>query len=360
MSPNLRAAVETYIDELRRVRASGAATAERSNYGPLANLLNAVGGTLKPKVFCVGELADQGAGHPDFGLYVANQVRRGRLRPGQTPERGVVEVKGVEEDTRLAADTDQVRRYLDRYQLVLVTNMRDFVLVGKDVERCPVKLEAFRLAEDAEQFVRRLDKPRAYAREVGAGLVEYLFRALSHQAALAEPKDLAWLLASYARDGLARVESAGDTPALDTVRKALEEALGVHFKGEKGTRFFHSTLIQTLFYGIFSAWVLWSRRLRGSAPLFADSDNTARFRWREAVWHLRAPVLQALFQQLSQPSHLQPLGLVEVLDWAGSALNRVDPDYSSSKHKIDASSRYVEQGQGVAEHLQKKSEPRLG
>ena len=48
------------------------------------------------------------------------------------------------------------------------------------------------------------------------------------------------------------------------------------------------------------------------------------FRWREAVWHLRAPVLAALFQQLSQPGRLQPLGLVEVLDWTAAALDRVD------------------------------------
>ena len=43
---------------------------------------------VKPKVFCVGELADQGAGHPDFGLNAAEQVQRGRPREGQTPERG--------------------------------------------------------------------------------------------------------------------------------------------------------------------------------------------------------------------------------------------------------------------------------
>ena len=205
-----------------------------------------------------------------------------------------------------------------------MTNTRDFVLVGKDAEGCPVKLETFRLADDAEQFVRQLDRPRAYAREVGTRLAEYLSRALSHQAALTEPKDLARLLASYARDGLARVEAAGDNPALNTVREALEEALGVHFEEEKGIRFFHSTLVQTLFYGIFSAWVLWSRRLRDSAPLLADSDNTAQFNWRETVWHLRVPVLQALFQQLAQPDRLQPLGLIEVLDWTEAALNRVD------------------------------------
>ena len=53
---------------------------------------------LNPKVFCVGELADQGAGHPDFGLYAAKQVQKGRPRDGQMPERGVVEVKSVGDD----------------------------------------------------------------------------------------------------------------------------------------------------------------------------------------------------------------------------------------------------------------------
>ena len=48
------------------------------------------------------------------------------------------------------------------------------------------------------------------------------------------------------------------------------------------------------------------------------------FNWHEAVWHLRVPVLRALFQQLSDPGRLQPLGLVEVLDSTSSALDRVD------------------------------------
>ena len=67
-------AVETYFTDLGRVRALGGVTGERSSYGPLANLLNAAGASLKPKVFCVGELADQSAGHSDFGLYAAKQV----------------------------------------------------------------------------------------------------------------------------------------------------------------------------------------------------------------------------------------------------------------------------------------------
>ncbi len=52
--------------------------------------------------------------------------------------------------------------------------------------------------------------------------------------------------------------------------------------------------------------------------------SSTKFDWRTAVWHLRAPVLRALFQQLSDPGRLQPLGLVEVLDWTAAALDRVD------------------------------------
>ena len=77
---------------------------------------------------------------------------------------------------------------------------------------------------------------------------------------------------------------------------------------------------------MFSAWVLWSRADTASQdrPLFAGEYSPAQFDWRTAVWHLRAPVLRALFQQLSDPGRLQPLGLVEVLDWTAAALNRVD------------------------------------
>ena len=311
----LTQAAEAYFTELRLVRGSGGATNERSLYVPLANLLNAVGGTLRPKVFCVQDLANQGAGHPDFGLYTTQQVQKGKPKSGQKPERGVVEVKPVADNAWLTASGDQVSRYWDGYRRVLVTNARDFVLMGEDASGQPVRLETFRIAASDTEFNARLERPGAFAKEVGAGLGEYLGRVLSHSASLSEPKDVAWLLASYARDGLARVEVASDTTSLATVRTALEESLGVRFEGDDGAAFFRSTLVQTLFYGIFSAWVLWARQT--PAP-------TGAFNWHGAVWHLRAPVLRALFQQISDPGRLQPLGLVEVLEWTATALNRVD------------------------------------
>ena len=324
---NLTAAVEEYFADLRRILASGAATPERSLYGPLGDLLKAVGATLKPKVFCVQEPADLGAGHPDFGLYAAKQVQKGAPRQGQTPERGVVEVKSPGDDAWLTAASGQASRYWGRYRLVLVTNAHDFVLVGEDANGRPATLETLRLAGSEDEFLRRLERPRAFARDAGARLGEYLARVLSHRAALTEPRDLAWLLASYARDGLARVETAGDASQLATVRSALEEALGIRFEGERGRRFFRSTLVQTLFYGIFSAWVLWARTDAATPEpgrLFTGVPHAARFDWRVAVWHLRAPVLRALFQQIADPGRLQPLGLTEVLDWTAATLDRVD------------------------------------
>ena len=73
--------------------------------------------------------------------------------------------------------------------------------------------------------------------------------------------------------------------------------------------------METVFYGIFSAWVLWAQQR--PAPI-------GTFDWRTAVCHLRAPLLRALFQQLSDPGRRQLLGLVEVLDGTAVALNRVD------------------------------------
>ena len=76
-----------------------------SYYPPLNNLLNTVGGSLRPRVYCISQLAQQGAGHPDFGLYAARQVQGGKPKQGQTPEGGVVEVKPASDDAWLTADS---------------------------------------------------------------------------------------------------------------------------------------------------------------------------------------------------------------------------------------------------------------
>jgi len=46
----------------------------------------------------------------------------------------VIEVKGTGDDARAVAATPQVAKYLERYGQVLVTNLRDFILVGRGAD----------------------------------------------------------------------------------------------------------------------------------------------------------------------------------------------------------------------------------
>lgn len=107
------------------------------------------------------------------------------------PERGVMEVKSPAEDAGGLRVHEQVTRYWGRYRLVLVTNLHEFALVGPDAAGGEATLETFRCADSDEAFARRPETPRAFAREVDSGLGEYLARALSHRAVLAEPKGMA-------------------------------------------------------------------------------------------------------------------------------------------------------------------------
>ena len=64
---NLTAAVEGYFSDLARIARIGRSDGTNFHTIPrLTNLLNAVGGALKPKAFCVPELADQGDGRSRF------------------------------------------------------------------------------------------------------------------------------------------------------------------------------------------------------------------------------------------------------------------------------------------------------
>ena len=73
-----------------------------------------------------------------------------------------------------------------------MTNLRDYLLVGEDAVGSPAKLESFQISNDADGFLQKPEEPRAFSAPV--------------------------VLASHARDGLARVEAAGDMPAFATVR----------------------------------------------------------------------------------------------------------------------------------------------
>jgi len=308
--------VEQYLKDLQETHSTGGAVPETSYYPALSNLLNETGRKLKPRVRCVSQVANTGAGSPDFGLYSENQFQHSKSEEpvaGVQPERGVIEVKGLADDSFVTAKGPQVSKYWGHYGQVLVTNYRDFVFIGRDGDNKPVKLETLSIAKSEKEFWAKAAHPRKTANELGDRLEDFLRRVMLHDAPLYEPEELAWFLASYAREARARVKEAAGLPALQVLRTALEEALGLKFEGEKGDHFFRATLVQTLFYGVFSSWVLWCRE-----------NHKGKFDWHSAAWTLHVPMIATLFSQIAMPDKLKALGVAEVLDWTGMALNRVN------------------------------------
>jgi hypothetical protein len=310
--------LENFLKDVQEIHASRAGVDETSYYGALDTLFNEHGKTLKPRVRCILHIKNRGAGLPDGGLFTADQFDKKsshELKEGQLPSRGAIEVKGPAEDAEKVALSAQVTRYLTRYRQVLVTNLRQFVLVGHSLEGTPAILEEYSFAATSAAFWNMAAHPRRTREAHGLRFGEYLKRVMLHAAPLAAPEDVAFFLASYARDALARIQS-GELEALSTVRAALEEALGLKFQGEKGEHFFRSSLIQTLFYGVFSAWVLWARK--------RPSNSKERFEWKLTAHMLKVPVIRKLFYELAEPGQLEELNLSQVLDWTAAVLNRVD------------------------------------
>lgn len=139
---------------------------------------------------------------------------------------------------------------------------------------------------------------------------------------------MATYLASYARQARLRLEIT-DLDVLDPLKKALEAALGIEFKAvdkprkkltekekqEQGERFFRATLVQTLFYGLFSAWLSHVKEIPGKP-----------FDWQKAQYSLHVPMVSTLFEELVKNSNMRSLELEELLSLATETLNRVEAD----------------------------------
>jgi hypothetical protein len=305
-----------YLAEVARVRATGAGTGETSYYSALQGALNSVGDGLRPKVIPLSQMSGGGV-FPDFGLFTLPQLGRGGIPAawptGPVPERGVVEADDIPAPLSVKRGSAQIAGYLAAHGLVLITNYRDFELLERDAAGAIEVVERFTFGRDTAQFFLWAAAPRLPEDgPIAVGFAEFLQRVLLRRAPLADPKSVAFFLASYARDALARIENHASLPALSSLREALGQSLGMTFEPGRGEHLFRSTLIQTLYYGLFSAWVTHARAGGGA------------FDWRSAEWSLHVPMVRALYEQVATPTHLLPLGLVELLDWASQTLDRVD------------------------------------
>jgi hypothetical protein len=194
--------LDVYLDEVRRIRATKAGTAETSYYPAIGLMLNTVGDALRPKVFCLHHPSGD-SGIPDFGLFEQLQFKRDEA-PAWTaavnPERGVVEAKGASHSmTTLMASKQIKEKYLPTYGLLLATNLWQFRLIDKT----GAILETFDLADDEAGFwkLASSSRPDTLRERFDA----FLIRCLLTKAPLRRPSDVAFFLASYAREALGRL-----------------------------------------------------------------------------------------------------------------------------------------------------------
>lgn len=299
--------VLSYFESLHAVRGTGKATAEQSYKSKLEALLTALGKDFDPELHAAMELKSEGAGRPDLGIF---EKKSGNLRL-------VVEVKGPKDNIYDITSGAQVSKYGKRYGFVLVTNFREFVLVARDAQSGEPGVEArYQISASAEAFEKA--NPTALAKEHEQGLTDFLQGVFARPSPIVKPKDLAADLARHAREAKRRL-NWHSAEALRPLQEACEIALGLTFEDDKGLDFFRSSLVQTLFYGLFSGWMLW----RQSVP---KGKSPPKFHWKDASDFLALPLIGDLFDEVARPRRLTELDLREPLEWAAASLNRVDHD----------------------------------
>jgi len=316
---SLKPLISAFLSSLRTVHDSGKATDERSYYPALAALFDSVGTTLSPRVVALHDVADRGIGHPDFLLQV------------QTTKdiRAAVEVKGTTPELDTIIASEQVRRYLTQHDPILVTNLREFALVRLSKNRLPEVIMRHTFAANEAAFW--LASPITLANEHADRFGDFLIAAITWDAQIKRPDDLAEALARYARETLRRLESQ-PPQALAGLRKALSDSLGLQFTGADGEHFFRSSLVQTLFYGLFSAWVACNQR-----------GHCEDFRWKDAGDYLGLPLLRELFEEIAKPSQLERLDIRKPLEWAEATLKRtVWDEFSKVFNETDAVNYFYE------------------
>jgi hypothetical protein len=291
--------VATYLAAVRTVRATGAATDERSYYAAVNALLSGIGGLLTPKRGVLSEPAAIDGGFPDVALFeLASQVL---VLPA--------EIKPAHVDLDQLLASVQPKGYASSFGggMVLLSNLREFSLAQLDpstdrlveLDRCTL------VAQESD-----LDIAGPPLVDTGISLVGLIETgcATTHST-LREPRVVARLLAWHASRLSAAIEATSD-PArlLAPINEAFSDGLEIELDEE----FLVPTIVQTLTYGILAAWL--------------QSPATDTFDWRSAAYRLDVPLFAEILHACLRPALVRECDLFPRLDALARVLQWVDRD----------------------------------
>lgn len=315
LSTQLSESIAAYCADTRNLEALPSST-ETTFYPDIRTLLGSVLKSEKLPFDVRTGTSEKGAASHDMPDFVLGD---GALFVGVFGE--VKRATTTLEDLAVSTEQkDQIGRYLAQTGVVLLCNVRGFGLLVCDpayvrdgVTPVPPEKRVLQKSVDLWSAVTVGAKPNVDAEAVAA-LIDVITQAVTEFARIGAPADLAKILARQARD--AKDALPGDLKPLKPLLDDYHQALGLAFDidDEKGARFFRSSLVQSVFYALFAAWILWDKK--------ADAD--AAFDIDDAHSFLPIPFLDALLHDIRHPARMKHLGLEPYLARAIATLNRVD------------------------------------
>lgn len=298
-----QASVNRYLRRCAAVRRSETGSNEVSYYGELHALLTALGDARRPKITAIPNPAGRQGDFPDVACW--EETSAVLVLP--------FEVKGASvADAELLALT-QGRRYATSFGggQVVLTNLWQFILAELDAAGNLVELARADLLDDPAELANKTPAARP---EAGADLERLLDHGWTVRASMHDPMEVARLLGYHARLLAGQIEShpAPDS-FLRTLTTSLHDGLGMDLEGE----FLVSTIVQTLVYGLFAAWL--------------EAEEPSTFKWQEAAHGLQMGVIASLLHDISNPAVIRKSGLSPRLAAVARVLNWVDRDKFEAK-----------------------------
>ncbi len=291
-----RIALDVYLSEVREIRKSGLGSDERSFYPAIRKLLSSVGARLDPKLAAVSDPAGTGGSFPDLSIY--EQFSRVLVLP--------VEVKPADRSVDQLLALEQASRYAETFGggLAILTNIRQFVLARRTSDGMESLVQIDIVApEDLDS-----SKPEVLASDANLGSL--LAFGAEPRATLTSPPQVAQHLAEHSRAMVDLINDAGDvTDLLAPVWQLFESGLGTELDRE----FFVPSVVQTLTYGMFAAWL-------------TSEDSADEFDWQSAAYQVEVPLFADVLHASLRPKLIRKCNLLPRLGAIAAVLRRVDRD----------------------------------
>lgn len=305
----VKKAVKGYLREILAVEGGQSEGRETPHYGAFTLLMNSISESLDLDIRCnLHPSSSDGSRTPDCGFFSKSRCEDG-VAPGTAPEFGVVELKKPGTDVRKTAESRQVQDYLNMHGMVLVSNYHDFLLLESDGNGEMQERDFVSLATSKEEFWNLAKQPHKVQEKDAKRLADILHQVSVATSRLSDPKEIARILALYARSTLEKLNS-DESESFHDLQEILENGIGSKFEMKNAEVVFRSTLVQTIFYGLFSAWV--------------RNGKNGKFDWRSAQHDIPVPVIQGIFEQLTMARRMKDLGLESIFNRTTETLNRIE------------------------------------